>query len=257
MSKSYSLELEFMGLYEFIKNIAGNRKVFYVPNGGNWGDGLIRYGAEKFFRSYNIGYTKLNPMRVHKMASKGYDFSEDILIYGGGGAWANSYSNGLNYVCNVEQLFNKVLVLPSTYQSDFSFSTENVHLYARDFMASYKKSDNKFCHDMAFYIGPLDCTSGSGDGFFFRTDKESSGLIELPDNNRDLSREGKTSSNVTGFFRAIAPFKTVHTDRLHVSIASALLGKNVNLYDNSYFKNKAVYEATMRDIFPKVKFQVL
>lgn len=48
-------------------------------------------------------------------------------------------------------------------------------------------------------------------------------------------------------------YTTVHTDRLHVAILSALLGKRVLLHDNSYGKNSAVYDQSMRGHFPKVE----
>ena len=48
-------------------------------------------------------------------------------------------------------------------------------------------------------------------------------------------------------------FERVRTDRLHVAILSALLGKQVDLHDNSYGKNRAVFEHSMRERFPHVR----
>lgn len=48
-------------------------------------------------------------------------------------------------------------------------------------------------------------------------------------------------------------FDLVRTDRLHVAILSALLGKRVDLHDNSYGKNRAVFEHSMRSRFPHVR----
>lgn len=45
----------------------------------------------------------------------------------------------------------------------------------------------------------------------------------------------------------------MRTDRLHVAIAGALLGKSVELHANSYFKNRAVYQFSLRS-FPSVRF---
>ena len=55
------------------------------------------------------------------------------------------------------------------------------------------------------------------------------------------------------FLEAIKRFSSVHTDRLHVAIAAALLGKEVRLYSNSYYKNRAVYELSLTH-FPKFAF---
>ena len=49
-------------------------------------------------------------------------------------------------------------------------------------------------------------------------------------------------------------FSVVRTDRLHVCIVSLLLGKEVHFFDNSYGKNRAVYEQSMRGRFPSLKW---
>ena len=41
---------------------------------------------------------------------------------------------------------------------------------------------------------------------------------------------------------------------LHLAIAGALLGKPVECYPNSYFKNEAVYHFSMKDRFPNVQW---
>jgi exopolysaccharide biosynthesis predicted pyruvyltransferase EpsI len=41
---------------------------------------------------------------------------------------------------------------------------------------------------------------------------------------------------------AVNQFDQINTNRLHVSITGALLGKTVNLYDNSYGKLFNVYD---------------
>ena len=45
----------------------------------------------------------------------------------------------------------------------------------------------------------------------------------------------------------------IYTDRLHVTILSAILGKETYIYPNSYHKNKGVYEFTLHS-FPNVKY---
>ena len=57
---------------------------------------------------------------------------------------------------------------------------------------------------------------------------------------------------VREIFRILRRYGTVNTNRLHIGVAGALLGLNVNFYDNNYGKNAAVYEFSMRDRFPNV-----
>lgn len=52
----------------------------------------------------------------------------------------------------------------------------------------------------------------------------------------------------------ISRFDVVRTDRLHVCIVSLLLGKEVHFYDNSYGKNRAVYEFSMAGRYAGLKW---
>jgi exopolysaccharide biosynthesis predicted pyruvyltransferase EpsI len=95
----------------------------------------------------------------------------------------------------------------------------------------------------------------------FRTDAERTG-IPLPDDNLDLSRLmafGTRDANVchTGtlhVLRYLDLYDEVRTNRLHLAIGAALLGKRVRLHPNSYFKNRAVYEFSIRGRFPDVEW---
>ena len=57
-----------------------------------------------------------------------------------------------------------------------------------------------------------------------------------------------------GMINFINKFDVVRTDRLHVCIVSLLLGKEIHFFDNSYGKNRAVYEQSMRGRFPNLKW---
>jgi len=93
----------------------------------------------------------------------------------------------------------------------------------------------------------------------FRTDVEKTS-VPVPADNLDLAQEfshGTKNPHVchTGSFHMLQyldTFEVVETNRLHVCIASALLGKHVKFWPNSYFKNRAVYEFSIRDRLPNV-----
>lgn len=51
-------------------------------------------------------------------------------------------------------------------------------------------------------------------------------------------------------------FDKIRTDRLHVCISAALLGKQVEFYDNSYGKNSSVYFHSLHARFPNVKLMM-
>ena len=55
-----------------------------------------------------------------------------------------------------------------------------------------------------------------------------------------------------GFFDYIAGNSVIHTDRLHIAIGSCLLGKEVHMYPGRYFKNRAIFDASITGYFENV-----
>jgi exopolysaccharide biosynthesis predicted pyruvyltransferase EpsI len=111
----------------------------------------------------------------------------------------------------------------------------------------------RFCHDMAFFLDLPPITPVAAQGRFFRTDRESLGQ-GLPEGNRDISFEGTEVTPIQGFFDAIGQFETVHTDRLHVAIVAALLGRRTHLYANGYHKNAAIFRSSLAPFYPNVSY---
>ena len=46
---------------------------------------------------------------------------------------------------------------------------------------------------------------------------------------------------------AIQPFKKIITNRLHVAITAALMGKTVEMHDNDYGKLSSVWKMSMQN----------
>lgn len=149
-------------------------------------------------------------------------------------------------------------------------------------MVSYKtlsaieslKGRVHFCHDLAFYAqvsSLLDCTdpqkksSGSTESEInlFREDAES--RSDPQQDNLDIAKlwNGDRWHSYEACVEALRPaaefinlFSTVKTDRLHMTVLAALLGKNVHMNQNSYYKNKAVFDASLKG-FSNVELQKL
>lgn len=93
----------------------------------------------------------------------------------------------------------------------------------------------------------------------FRYDNEASG-IPIPEPNIDISRSlllgiftpQEIKFTCYWFLEFINQFDEVATDRLHVAVGAALLGKQVYLFGNSYFKCEAVYECYLKHSYPNV-----
>lgn len=96
----------------------------------------------------------------------------------------------------------------------------------------------------------------------YRNDVEKTEFV-IPQGNLDVAQlfsHGTRNPFVcaTGSYhmlRYLDTFDEVHTNRLHVCIGSALLGKRVKFAPNSYRKNEAVYDFSIRGQFPNVEWQ--
>lgn len=96
----------------------------------------------------------------------------------------------------------------------------------------------------------------------FRLDNEKT-KISIPEGNIDLPRvltRGTFTENIINdityyLLNIINDFEKINTNRLHVCIAGALLGKRVDFYANSYFKNRSIYQFSIEGKYPHVKWQ--
>lgn len=250
----------FENLRKRLLEVTAGKRVYYQPNPGNWGDGLIRAGTHRFFADAGISYTECKYKRLRKPRAlrkpswlRSVRRDESVLIYGGGGGMCRLWDIS-GYVTYLARHFSHTVILPTTFELQLNLQAGT--LFCRDRFESCALTGGEFVDDMAFYLGRQAQTGGQGTGYFFRTDEESAGKMPLPDANRDLSRQHNYMYPPDDFFAALAPFSDIHTDRLHVAIASCLLGKDVTLYPGSYFKNAAVFKSSMQELFPGASLSV-
>lgn len=97
----------------------------------------------------------------------------------------------------------------------------------------------------------------------FRIDAEKTS-IKIPDDNLDVSAifnydssmlneklVKKTALTIASFLNQ---FETINTNRLHICITAAILGKKVNFYSNSYWKNESIYNFSLKNRFPSINW---
>ncbi len=241
---------EFLRLGETLRRRCGKGPVPYFANPGNWGDALIRAGSLAFFRE--IGLEIEEWRRPPWFAGWGAKASKGPLILGGGGGWCEAWDHGERAARRWGRRFD-VIVLPSTFGRPVSIP--NATLFARDSAESIRNAPGAlFCHDMSFCLRAPAFPPGEGEGHFFRSDRESARRVPIPSGNDDVSLRGDHRSDPAGFFASVARFASVRTDRMHVAIAACLLGRYVRLYPNAYFKNRAIFDSSIRGRFPGMAF---
>lgn len=229
----------------------------FIP-GGNKGDGLIYFGGQSLFKQYNIKYTE--HMSVDNIGGR------TLFVYGSGGF--NKIFNTMVY--RLPQCFNKfdeIYILPSSFECECQLVSNfikklphNVVVFARE-MYSYEQlktimpypENLKIDNDLAFNIdfGSLRRDGGEGTLLALRTDSERlcawRNLINIPiSTNTDISL-GEYYQYMD-VINTVNKYDTVITDRAHVAISSAMLGKLVHILPNNYHKVKGIYMYSLKNM---------
>ncbi len=245
----------FNELADDIIAFAKGKKLVEIVNSGNWGDALILAGTEAFLRDHDIDFESIS---IHKLKKKQKLksrlrnlFTKRNAIVTGSGAFREYFSRPAE-IETASGRFSQVIILPSSYPYDLNLLPSNVTLWRRDKLESMNgAAEAKFCHDLAFYLDPSPRKPKKNVGFFFRTDVERTEYL-LPENNTDLSAEGTHKSDPEVFFDRVGEFEVIHTNRLHVGVAGALLGREVHLYPNNNLKVKSIFECSFRPFYENV-----
>jgi exopolysaccharide biosynthesis predicted pyruvyltransferase EpsI len=251
-----------------------NKRSCFVANPGNAGDALITLGTYHFFDQ--LGTTPLIGVPV---AKKETIKEFDLVIYGGGGNLVPFYGDAFNFLEYAVRLEKQVVVLPHTIcgrEAALVEMASNLRLFCREHVsyenllaAGFPSEHLGLEHDMALSINESFFTSidrrvYQSTAYCMRTDCESArGSAPLhPENldislswNGDLWHNRQLVETVTRSLAAyLVQFDNVITDRLHMAILGALLGRKVQMLANVYYKNRAVYEFTLRSRFPHIEF---
>jgi exopolysaccharide biosynthesis predicted pyruvyltransferase EpsI len=154
----------------------------------------------------------------------------------------------------IENKFKRVIIMPSSF--DVSVPSVRATLAATKALvfARERESFNGICrlcnaniaYDCAFYFDyrPY-LRHGEGCLASFRIDKEAVRSV-IPEGNNDISR---SCSSLDEWLWTIARHAVVKTDRAHVMIAAALLGKVVEYRTSSYHKVPAIADYALKS-FP-------
>jgi hypothetical protein len=250
------LRRPFEALAEDIRHAATGHRVVYVPNPGNRGDALIRYGTKLFLEDIGLRHEEVNIAgrwgRSHLAPFLLQRGTPVLFLLGGGGAWSKAYGGAYQVARTLSRVTHRLFVLPSTYE----FPPDGVRgtLYRRDEFESRAQAPmSRFCHDMAFYallhadrLGFARTPISEDVGVHFRLDLETRFAREdLPANNVDISAQGDHMSLADEFLRTLARRRLIVTDRLHVAVGGLIAGRPVRLAAGHYFKIRAIHATSI------------
>lgn len=241
-SDKLQLELE-ASRGKLLKALAGATDITLIRSFGNIGDQLIYAGTRRLLA--NIDYREVSLLQLEGVRGQ-------LAVITGGGAWCQPHSHMAQYLRRIEEQFERVVILPSSFDvAEASvrqaLTMTKALVFARE-RVSYEQIRDlcqaALAHDTAFFFDyrPYECT-GRGLLTAYRTDREATGLPIPPDNN-DIS---VSCESLDEWLWTIARHELVETDRAHVMIAAALLGKRVYYRASSYHKVPAIAAFALGD----------
>lgn len=253
-----------------VQHFKENNAVFF-PGYGNLGDGLIALGTLDFFKDMEWAPSCI--YGHHKEAFLGHSH----VVLGGGGGWVKGlWFHYSEQAVAFLQGGGQLLILPTSFAglgAELVPYAEQVTIFCRE-RQSYEEllrlgmpeSRIFLCPDMAFYTKEEHFSGLEEEGQYpvlqiLRRDEEGirknhpRDSVDLPLLFNDV--QWAEEAQCLGPLRAVAglinQFECVETDRLHMAVLAALIGRTVRLEPSSYFKIKAIFDYTLHR-FPKVSF---
>lgn len=245
-----------MTVLELFERLRGT-EVAILPNPGNCGDGLIWLGLVALCRAYDLASIELLDLQPAE---------GDVLLVPAAGNLCRQYHGMTELLARYLQSFREIFILPCsvdvaepTVEKFLRGLPPNVHVFTRE-RYSYAQArfvigdDSRISldRDLAFYYDfePWK-RAGKGELDAFRGDRESCGL-PLPEGNVDVSVLGSSGDGEI-LPRLLRHLNVIRTDRAHVSICAAMLGKQTHIYPNAYHKVRGIYEYSLKAL-PNVTF---
>ncbi|MBA2347250.1 MAG: glycosyltransferase [Solirubrobacterales bacterium] len=199
--------------------------VTLVGGEGNRGDALIWAGARRLLEG-----------RIYReVAARDLaGVRGELVLLPGGGAFSHAYHEFMPRILAIaERRFERVVVLPSSFDVRVeevrrALDRTNATVFAREdvsFAAIQGLCRARAAHDCAFYYD-FSGFAATGAGLLnaYRTDLEALPGPPLPADNDDIS---VTCPDLESWLARIAAHAVVRTDRAHVMIAAALMGRRV------------------------------
>jgi len=234
--------------------------VSFAPNPGNVGDAAINLACWRWlterFREVEICPLYGPERRLPRHAT---------VFVGGGGNFVEPLYQDVSKLLTELPLTHSVRLFPVTlygYDRLLRRWDGRIKVICRE-AVSYRFARRhlshrgvRLGHDAAFALagalpGAAPAPAGAGAARFFRGDLESVAAAGANDGDPSAARisawadPAATETALATMVATLARHSSIATDRLHVGILAALLGRQLELHPNSYFKNRAVFQRSL------------
>jgi exopolysaccharide biosynthesis predicted pyruvyltransferase EpsI len=242
---------------KLLREISGSPNVTFITGPGNIGDQLIFAGTRQLLAG--TFYKEVSGRR--RKRDDTWEFKRDgtwesiesisghTALIAGSGGWCRPFHRTWPVVLPlIERRFDKVIVLPSSVDASVkkvreALAQTKALVFARE-RESYQQlrelCKTDIAHDCAFFFDfETYKRRGKEPLLAYRTDVESASGGEPPPGNNDIS---VSCGSLDEWLWTIARHELVETDRAHVMIAAAMLGKKVRYCAGTYHKVPAIAE---------------
>lgn len=238
-----------------LSELIHSEDITFFTCGGNIGDYLIWEGTRQLLHQFN--YKELTHKNIAD--SKGHT----ALITGSGG-WSRAHRTLPMLLPEIEKRFEKVVILPSSYDPHVgtvkrALSETKAKVFVRE-LESYRMVKDlcnaELAYDCAFFFdfSPYKIQGkGTGELRAYRTDKESA-IAGKPTDNYDISNN-HVVNNLDSWLRIIAQYERICTDRAHIMVAGAMLGKTIYYTPSNYHKLPGIARFSLHQypVYPEEK----
>jgi len=269
-----------------------DKPLIYFPNYGNLGDALIATGAKMAFEKIGVTVNPVDSLEKNPDSVLIYAGGGNLVSYYNDCArFLMATLKKQNKVILLPHTVNgHEPLLNMLDQRHHIFCREAI---SYNYLSNYSLFSSYFDHDLALRIDPdllfakyeilsnsvpdkvirmveiilaksiLHSRINDRVGYLFRSDKES--VRDSKSNYFDISGLINAKwflNNYSSLFSSVllmslSVFDRIFTDRLHVAIGASLLGIPTTLYNNSYYKNAAVFDASLSTSNACINFENL
>jgi len=248
-------------------NLAGQNIIY----GGGGNLGLMSNHSSKFLSKHHAKLRKLIilPHTLKEIDPLIREFGDNVYVF-------CREKTSFNYVKKTNSSVNIFLNDDMAFYTDISiinnnFNIKNISKYYVNFLFNKLNVLNipilskSSLIKLINYEGLIDnVINHSKDNKIlncFRNDGERT-EIKIPEDNFDLSEllelsvisEEITMYIISRLFLILKSFDLIRTNRLHIAISCALLNIDVEFYPNNYFKCQAIYEFSLKENYPCVRW---
>lgn len=267
-----------------------DKPLIYIPNYGNLGDSLIATGTKMAFDSLGVNFQPIESINKISNAVLVYAGGGNLVPYykncsnflsavinkpnsvvilphtiSGHSELIKNLDERHHLFCREEKSYQYVSLFQSAktyYDHDLALRI-NPEILFSNYSRDIKNAPEELVKEVEIILRKSIHYSRSNRriGYFFRGDMESK--IHKIDNSFDISNlmisnwklNEFTTLISTAFLMAISMFDKIYTDRLHVAIGASILKIPTKLYPNSYYKNRAVFESSLKNFGSFISFE--